>query len=92
MSDNTERDALERWVSAQLPSCSHDELRIVARIIERVAVGRDVYGPFSIASNTRDLRAEAADEMSDLLWYLCAAEVARTEKRLEIERNRETER
>jgi hypothetical protein len=67
---------LIRWISSQLLSCSEDELRVLARMLERFVPAREDYGPLDVRRDRRDFGQEAADELADCLFYLCARDVA----------------
>ena len=75
------RDVLLGRISTRLTVASDDELRVFDRILERVAAGREIYGPLCLESDRRDPRAEAADELTDCLFYLAADFVARDLRR-----------
>lgn len=49
-----------------------DERRVVVRVAERLAAGRTVYGALDLATDERDFRAEAAEELLDACVYLAA--------------------
>lgn len=53
------------------------ELDVIGVIVERLKAGRLAYGPFDLANDTRDLDAEARDEVLDGLVYLAAKQVQR---------------
>jgi hypothetical protein len=50
-----------------------DELRVLAKIAERLRMGAGVYGPLSLATDKRDWRHEAFEEAADLSVYLACA-------------------
>ncbi len=82
---NDERTAaLARTIAARLRMCSHDELRVVDVILERIMkVGRESYLPLDLARDDRDWSKEAADEFADALFYMAAHQVATSDRRLE---------
>lgn len=47
-----------------------DELRVVARVVERLRMGQKQYGALDIAGNAKDWRAEATEEFLDGAIYL----------------------
>jgi hypothetical protein len=55
-----------------------DELRVLERIAERLAMGRKQYGPLNIATDKRDWSEEARQEAFDLAVYLAVELEART--------------
>lgn len=68
-------------IAAALASLGPDELEVIATIAERAAMGRRLYGELAIASDRRDLSAEAVEEAADGLFYSAAALVrARRER------------
>ncbi len=51
-----------------------DEVRVLARIAERLRGGRETYGPLALATDARDFRGkEAREEVEDALVYLACA-------------------
>ena len=50
-----------------------DEVRALTRIADRLRMGQAAYGYLHIAGDKRDFRAEAKDEVKDLLVYLACA-------------------
>ncbi len=49
-----------------------DELRVLVLVAERLAKGRQRYGELHIASDRRDFRIEAVEELADACVYLAA--------------------
>lgn len=49
-----------------------DEVRVIERIVQRVRMGQRQYGPFKLATNPKDWKAEAAEELLDATVYLAA--------------------
>jgi len=74
----TARDALARSICARIcdERRSHDELRVMDRVLSRLEMGAESYGPLDIANDSRLWRREAADELTDLLFYLSAHKIA----------------
>jgi len=56
-----------------------DERRLLCRIAERLRADRSVYGKLDLATDRRDFRAEAAEELLDATIYL-TAELERRER------------
>jgi hypothetical protein len=50
-----------------------DEIRVLARIAERLRHGAGVYGQMHVASDRREFRKEAREEVEDALVYLACA-------------------
>lgn len=46
-----------------------DELDVLGKVVDRLSLGRTVYGQLDIDTDARDFAAEAADEALDLLIY-----------------------
>jgi hypothetical protein len=64
----------------------HDEVRVLARIAERLRGGRFVYGPLDLTTDTRMFRTqEAREELEDALVYFACAWL-KTEANLEVTR------
>jgi hypothetical protein len=64
-----ERASLHR----ALEDLGPDEITVLTRIAERLAMGADTYGPLEIARDDRDFRKEAREEVEDALVYLACA-------------------
>lgn len=62
------RQALARDIARRLQLASHDEVRVVDRILLRLELGRDRYGLLDL-SRPRDWRRELAEELLDALIY-----------------------
>lgn len=71
----TVRLALARDIARRLPAASHDELRLVDRVLQRLELGRSLYGPLDV-SKPRDWRKERFEERLDALVYDVAGELA----------------
>lgn len=70
--------ALIDEVISILRTCSRDELAAFAVIARKVmGPGRVVYGPTNLLVDRRDFRREAADEITDMIWYWALDEVRR---------------
>lgn len=65
-----------RQIPIAFPDLGADELRVVQAIAARLTMGARQYGALAIASDARDWRKEAAEELLDAVVYL-AAEVLR---------------
>lgn len=50
-----------------------DELKVLAKVAARLAMGRKQYGALDIASDRRDWTKEASEEALDLAVYLSIA-------------------
>lgn len=74
------RDALERSINARLLACSHDELRVIDRVLSGIELGRESYGPLDLSTDARLMKREAAMELRDFLFYAAAIEVARDDE------------
>jgi hypothetical protein len=46
-----------------------DAIRVVERIVERLRMGQRQYGPLDLATNPRNWKAEAAEELLDATAY-----------------------
>lgn len=46
-----------------------DELLVLATIAERAVGGAEVYGPIALATDRRNFRKEAAEELVDACFY-----------------------
>jgi len=60
-------------IQAAASSLGPDELEVLAIIAERLAEGRRRYGELRPASDRRDFRLEALEEVADAGVYLAAA-------------------
>jgi hypothetical protein len=54
---------------ALLDALGDDEVRVLARIAGRLARGAEIYGRLNVATDTRDFRNEAREEIEDFLVY-----------------------
>lgn len=52
-----------------------DAIRVVERVVERLRLGQKQYGPLDLATNPRDWKAEAAEELLDATAYLAMQSV-----------------
>lgn len=59
-------------VLAALAGMAPDEAEVVALVAERLAAGRRTYGALDLATDARDLRREASEELLDACVYLAA--------------------
>jgi hypothetical protein len=59
-------------LTARAANLEPDALRVLCRIAERLAMGRHQYGPLQLATDRRDWREEAAQELLDGCVYLAA--------------------
>jgi hypothetical protein len=75
---NVTRDAVLHDLHATLAALGDDEVRVVALVAKRLAIGRKCYGPLDIKGDRRDWRHEASEELLDGCVYL-AAETLRRE-------------
>ncbi len=60
----------ELW--ARIAVLGDDEIRVLARIAERLVMGAAAYGSFQLRSDSRDFVNEAHQEALDLAVYLAA--------------------
>jgi hypothetical protein len=70
-----QRCALLASIAGRLPLASHDELRVVDRVLQRLELGRERYGLLDLAK-PRDWRRELREELLDALVYDVADELA----------------
>jgi hypothetical protein len=75
--DITQRDALERSVAGRLIVCSHDELRVVDAVLNRLAIGRERYGHLVLQDDKRDWQREGAEELVDTAIYRACALISK---------------
>ena len=75
------RNAVEASLRGLLPGLGLDELRILERQAEKMLRHKREYGELVIDMDTRDLRAEAADEHRDALFYMLVEEIKRSDAR-----------
>lgn len=59
-------------IADYLAMLGQDELEVVLFVVEGLARGRAVYGELDVASDRRDYRREAGEEVRDALVYLGA--------------------
>lgn len=52
-----------------------DAIRVVERVVERLRLGQRQYGPLVLATNPRDWKAEAVEELLDATAYLAMQSV-----------------
>jgi hypothetical protein len=62
-----------RALAAHAAWLGDDEMRVLARIAERLRHGAGVYGQLHLHRDTRDFRKEAREELEDALVYLACA-------------------
>jgi len=62
------RNAFARDMVLRLGRASHDELRVLERVLRRLELGRERYGALNL-SKPRDWRIELADELLDAVVY-----------------------
>ena len=77
------RDALARSIAGRLLPLSHDELRVLDRVLIGIEQGRDQYGPLDLGTAERDWGAEAAAELRDCIFYLAAQYVSDHDRKIE---------
>jgi hypothetical protein len=70
-----ERRGLLASLAGRLPAASHDELRVIDRVLGRLELGRDRYGLLDLAK-PRDWRRERFEERLDALVYDACEELA----------------
>ena len=66
-------------IGALINQLNDDERDVLLAVAKRLAMGREVYGPLSIAHDPRDWRKEAHEEFLDGAIYL-ACETIRTKR------------
>ena len=82
----TPEDAARATLTGIACQLGHDEVRVLARIAERLKGGMAVYGPLRLDTDTRNFRTkEAREELEDALVYLACAWL-KTEAHLEVTR------
>lgn len=54
-----------------------DEQLVLLEVAQRLALGRQVYGPLAIADDRRDMIQEAHEELLDGAIYLAVATIRR---------------
>jgi hypothetical protein len=64
-------------LAQRLAACSEDEIAVLEHILAGVEKGREVYGPMVLATDLRDLTAEADDEARDWIIYRAMRSVQR---------------
>ena len=70
MSNDTAKEALARWICAQIPRFNFSELKTIAVRVERLGRAKAQYGDdFDLATDPRNMRLEAAYEGVDEKWY-----------------------
>jgi hypothetical protein len=70
----TREDAARAALTGVASELGTDELRVLTRIAERLQVGRQLYGPFYLATDAHVFRdKEARQELEDALVYLACA-------------------
>lgn len=57
----------------ELPQLSADELACIELVIHGIVRGREVYGSLDVATDARDMRREALEELRDTMTYSAAA-------------------
>lgn len=75
MSTELQRQALARDLARRLQLASHDEIRVVDRVLQRLELGRERYGLLDLAQ-PRDYRRERFEERLDALVYDVREELA----------------
>lgn len=74
---NNKNPEIAHWKRAKIAgTCmflNADELEIVLMVAQGLKDGKEVYGDLDIETDTRDMRAEAAQELRDCLVYTSAA-------------------
>ena len=62
-------DGVRQELDDAVEGLGEDELRVLTRIATRLRHGQEVYGKVHAATDTRDFRAEAREELEDFLVY-----------------------
>jgi hypothetical protein len=75
MTSDLQRRGLLASLAGRLPAASHDELRVIDRVLGRLELGRDRYGLLDLAK-PRDWRRERFEERLDALVYDACEELA----------------
>ncbi len=72
--ERTPKTSALQALADTLEGLGHDELRVIARIAERLQTGAKHYGRLDLLTDTRAFRAkEAREEVEDALVYLACA-------------------
>lgn len=66
-----------RTIIQALPKLNEDELRGVARLVQKLLAGKEAHGPLVLATDKRDFRRERRAEGEDWLWYSIFEEICR---------------
>jgi len=64
----------------RIAKLSEDERKVVEFIVERLEMGRGLYGALHLKSDTRDFTIERAEELADVLVYSACLELKRRMK------------
>jgi len=56
-------------LAADIRALKGDELELVRLVVDGLGVGRPIYGALDVATDQRDLEAEAIAELRDLITY-----------------------
>ncbi len=83
MTADIQRRGLLASLASRLPAASHDELRVIDRVLGRLELGRDRYGLLDLAK-PRDWRRERFEERLDALVYDACEELALEAARAEM--------
>jgi hypothetical protein len=76
-------DALGRVIAGRLALCSEDELRVIDQLLGRLELGRQRYGYLDLSADSRDWRAEEAEEHLDAAVYRACDRIRRRDEQLE---------
>lgn len=71
------RSAALRDLANCIPDLQGDELRVLARIAQRLVVGAGVYGVLKLETDSRDMVREASEELLDATVYLAIETIRR---------------
>lgn len=75
MGDSIQRQALARDLARRLQLASHDEARVIDRVLQRLELGRERYGELDLAKDARDWRRERFEELLDEIVYRACEEL-----------------
>lgn len=84
LTDRQRRDVLAHSICARLCDDRRtiDEVRVIDIVLGRLEIGADRYGGLRLATDTRDWRAEAAEEVVDMAIYNACDVLRRRDERI----------
>lgn len=75
--EDARRARLRIEIISKLPDLNADETEVLTVILRRLWLGRGLYGPLGIATDSRDWNNEALEEHLDGLVYLACDAIRR---------------